>query len=60
VLFRPETQALLSPQLLDRLHAAVAVGASSVFAMVLIAALLCLVVCLLLPDAPPDPQSHRR
>jgi EmrB/QacA subfamily drug resistance transporter len=60
VLFRPETQVLLSAPLLERLHAAVAAAVSSVFAMVLVAALLCLCTCLLLPGAPPDPRSHRR
>ena len=51
---------LLSAPLLERLHAAVAAAVSSVFAMVLVAALLCLCTCLLLPGAPPDPRSHRR
>jgi EmrB/QacA subfamily drug resistance transporter len=51
-LFRPETQRLLPPQLLEGLHAAVASGVLSVFAMVLAAAVLCLVVCFLLPKTP--------
>ena len=60
VLFRPETQQLLSPPLLERLHAAVAAGASSVFAMVLAAALLCLIVCLLLPPSSPKRSRQPR
>lgn len=59
-LFRPDTQRLLAPELLERLHAAVASGVLSVFAMVLAAALLCLIICLLLPATPPDPAAHRR
>jgi hypothetical protein len=48
-LFRPEVQRLLAPELLERLHRAVADGVLAVFGMVLAAAVLCLVVCLLLP-----------
>jgi EmrB/QacA subfamily drug resistance transporter len=50
-LFRPETQRLLAPELLDQLHRAVAESVLSVFGMVLAASALCLVVCFLLPKS---------
>jgi EmrB/QacA subfamily drug resistance transporter len=51
-LFRPEVQALLSSDMLQKLHDAVARSVLSVFWMVLVASILCLLLCLLLPRDP--------
>jgi predicted MFS family arabinose efflux permease len=58
-LFRPEIQALLSADALRTLHDAVARSVLSVFWMVLIASVLCLVVCCLLPKSPGAVKSTR-
>jgi len=55
-LFRPEVQALLSADMLQRLHEAVARSVMPVFWVVLAAAILCLFMCLLLPK---DPSARR-
>ena len=55
-LFRPEVQSLLSADMLQRLHEAVARSVMSVFWMVLAASILCLLMCLLLPK---DPSARR-
>jgi EmrB/QacA subfamily drug resistance transporter len=54
-LFRPEVQAALSADTLQRVHDAVARSVMSVFWMVLAAAFLCLILCSLLPkeEGPP-------
>jgi MFS family permease len=51
-LFRPEVQVLLSTDMLQKLHEAVARSVMAVFWMVLAASILCLVVCCLLPKLP--------
>jgi hypothetical protein len=56
-LFRPEVQALLSSDMLQKLHDAVARSVLSVFWMVLVASILCLLLCFLLPR---DPVHSRR
>lgn len=48
-MFRPEVQALLSANMLQKLHEAVARSVMSVFWMVLAASVLCLILCKLLP-----------
>ena len=58
-LFRPETQRLLAPGLLERLHEAVAAGVLWVFAAVLVSAALCLAVCCLLPKSSAHAQKRR-
>ena len=57
--FRPEIQALLSADALRTLHDAVARSVLSVFWMVLIVSVLCLVVCCLLPKSPVAEKSTR-
>lgn len=59
-LFRPEVQALLSGDMLQKLHEAVARSAMSVFWMVFVASVLCLVLCNLLPkeEVPPRSDPH--
>jgi predicted MFS family arabinose efflux permease len=53
-LFRPEIQALLPADMLQRLQDAVARSVMSVFWLVLLASILCLLVCLLLPRDPSE------
>ncbi|MFY9942224.1 MAG: MFS transporter, partial [Desulfobacterales bacterium] len=48
-LLRPEIQALLPPEMQERLVQAVVDGVGWVFVTVLVAALLCLGLCLMLP-----------
>jgi hypothetical protein len=50
-------QALLSSDMLQKLHDAVARSVLSVFWMVLVASILCLLLCFLLPR---DPVHSRR
>jgi EmrB/QacA subfamily drug resistance transporter len=59
-LFRPEVQALLSADMLQRLHDAVARSVMSVFWMALAASVLCLILCNLLPKekVPPPLTPH--
>ncbi len=52
-LFRPEIQALLPPEMQQRLVQAVVDGVGWVFVTVLVSALLCLALCLLLPRQQP-------
>jgi EmrB/QacA subfamily drug resistance transporter len=64
VLFRPEIQATLAPEVLHELHLAVAHGATLVFWATAAAAVACLVGCMLLPREPGaaaagDPRSGR-
>jgi len=47
-----DVQALLSSDMLQKLHDAVARSVLSVFWMVLVASILCLLLCLLLPRDP--------
>lgn len=53
-LLQPEVQALMPPDLLHTIQSAVARGVTAVFWTVVAAALLCLVVCLLIPAARPS------
>lgn len=55
-LLRPEIQAQLSPDMLLHLQQAVANGVQHVFWVTLVAAVLCLICCLLLPHENPDPN----
>jgi EmrB/QacA subfamily drug resistance transporter len=56
-LFRPEVQALLSADILQKLHDAVARSVMSVFWMVLAASALCLILCKLLPKEKKSARS---
>jgi len=49
IVFRPEVQAQLSPDVLRQIHQAIAHGVLLVFGATIAAALLCLLFCLLLP-----------
>jgi EmrB/QacA subfamily drug resistance transporter len=56
-LFRPEVQALLSFDMLQMLHEAVADSVMMVFGLALAVSILCLAVCCLLPKLPAAPKT---
>jgi EmrB/QacA subfamily drug resistance transporter len=56
-LLRPEMQALISPELKNMLQEAVMQGTHGVFWTVGIAAVFCLVACLLIPRRPPEKSA---
>jgi hypothetical protein len=51
---RPEVQAQLAPEVFQQIHQAISQGVLVVFWTTIVAALLCLFLCLLLPR---DPRS---
>ena len=56
-IFRPEVQALLTPDIQKTMQAAVARGVSMVFWITFFASLLCLILSVLIPPPPPRPQT---
>jgi EmrB/QacA subfamily drug resistance transporter len=58
-LFRPDVQAMLSADMLQKLHEAVAGSVMVVFWLALLVSILCLAVCCLLPKLPATAKTAR-
>jgi hypothetical protein len=56
-IFRPEVQALLTPEIQKTMQEAVARGVSMVFWITFFASLFCLILSVLIPPPPPRPQT---